>query len=51
MARKSILLGIKSKAKPIKAGSTSRKHGGFPTQKIVQIRAKILTDIQKKKDG
>lgn len=36
------------KRKPKKAGSTPRPHGGFPTGKIIAIRAKILSDIEKK---
>lgn len=35
------------KRKPKKVG-TNRPHGGFPTQKVVAIRAKILSDIKKK---
>lgn len=29
------------KKKPIKAGSTPRPHGGFPTQAIIKLNAKI----------
>lgn len=32
------------KKKPVKAGSTPRPHGGFPTAKV----AKIVTSIKKK---
>ena len=39
-------VSTKVKKKPIKAGSTRRKHGGFPTQKVITISTKI-----RKKDG
>lgn len=31
----------KVKKKPIKAGSTPRPHGGFPTQAVIKLNAKI----------
>lgn len=47
---KSIAKG-KTKAKvkkaPVKAGA-NRKHGGFPTQKIILITSKIKADIEQK---
>lgn len=36
------------KKKPIKAGSTPRPHGGFPTQAVIKLNAKIK---DKKKNG
>lgn len=37
----------KVKKKPIKAGSTTREHGGFPTQAVIKLNAKI----KNKKNG
>lgn len=37
-----------TKKKPVKAGSSSRPHGGAPTGKIVKVRTKILTEVKKK---
>ena len=32
---------VKVKKKPVKAGSTPRPHGGFPTKKVIKITAKL----------
>lgn len=44
-------VSTKVKKKPIKAGSTQRPHGGFPTNKAVLIRAKLIADVKKKNNG
>lgn len=41
----------KVKKKPIKAGYTPRQHGGFPTNKAMLIRAKLIADIKKRNNG
>lgn len=38
---------VSVKKKPIKAGSKT-PHGGFPTQKVILINAKLKADIDKK---
>lgn len=46
MAKGKVKAKVKTsvKKKPVKAGSTPRPHGGFPTAKV----AKIVTSIKKK---
>lgn len=51
MAKATASVKAKVKKKPVKAGSTPRPHGGIPTDKIVEIRAKIIADIKKRNDG
>ena len=34
---------VSAKVRPVKAGKNA-KHGGFPTQKLIAIRAKITAD-------
>lgn len=31
----------KAKSKPVKAGSTPRPHGGFPTEAVIKLTAKV----------
>lgn len=52
MARGKVKVGAKAKAKvrPVKAGKNS-KHGGFPTQKAIAIRAEIIADLKHKGNG
>lgn len=35
---------VRRNGKPIKAGSTSKPHGGFPTGTIIKINAQIKKD-------
>jgi len=53
MARGKVVAKAKTSAsvrkRPVKAGA-NRKHGGFPTQKIILITSKIKADIKKKKN-
>ena len=39
------------KKKPVKAGSTEMAHGGFPTNKAMLIRTKLIAEIKKKNNG
>jgi hypothetical protein len=50
MARGKVKGKVKAsvKKKPVKAGSTPQPHGGFPTQKVITIRSKVIADIKKK---
>ena len=41
MAQAKVKTKVKVKKKPVKAGSTSRPHGGFPTKKVIKITAKL----------
>lgn len=31
----------KAKSKPVKAGHTPRPHGGFPTEAVIKLTAKV----------
>lgn len=42
---------VSVKKRPVKAGSTPQPHGGFPTQKVIQITTKLKAEIKKDNDG
>lgn len=54
MARAKVVAKAKTSAsvkkRPVKAG-TNRKHGGFPTQKVILITSKIKADIAKRQNN
>ena len=51
MARAKGKLKATTRKKPIKAGSTDKTHGGFPTQKAILIRSAIIANLKKKGNG
>lgn len=51
MPKAKATIKAKVKKKPVKAGSTDKTHGGFPTQKAILIRSQIIANVKRKTNG